>query len=314
MKTTKKFLTVALAAAIALPFSLFARVPDAEAQTVFLEKAGIFHAIGAVSTDVGILIKYVGSSPAGGTVAVAAGGDITLATGAVGASSADLTTECPVSGALGGVIDVSDAACNTLGEVVDAINASANWRAVIVDGLATDSSDNTLITLSEANAATPKGIGLLKDTTVALNVSLALIPYEMRTDIRQYLDNAQPPSFIPNPYAASQFALYRANGTFTGTGADNFDYYSLKERYAKCGPAAASTAASIICSQDSEVVTAQYTEPGGGTTVNKSYDFTHQGFPARPGEKALVRLRAATTFTAATFSVGGYGFQPRARP
>jgi hypothetical protein len=314
MSTFKKFLTLTLAAALTLPLAPLANV-DAQnvTSTLYSNPVGTSYALGAVSTDVGILIKYVGTSPAGGVVTVAAAtGDITLETGVVGTATADLTTECPVSGALGGIIDVSDTACNTLGEVVDAINASPNWRAVIVDGLRSDNSVNTLNTLAATSASSPTGIPLLKDTTVALNVSLALVPFAYRSDIRLYLDSSQPPKFKRNPFKGDQPVLLRANGTFTGTGADFFDYISVIQDAGTCPTAAASTAASIICTA-SEVVANTYTEPGGTTTVNKTYDYSEVGLPGAQDAKGIARLRAATTFTAALFSAAGLTSQYMAR-
>lgn len=270
------------------------------------------HALGAASTDVGLLIRYVGTSPQGGTVEVAAAtGDITLRTGVVGGSTADLTTECPVVTALGGVIDVSDAACNTLGEVVDAINSSPNWRAVLVDSARTESSDNVLATQAEVTASVPQGVRLLKDTTVALNVGLALLPFPYRNDISVYLDSSNPRKFVPNPYEGAQSILLRANGTFTGTGTDLFTIRSFRERYGTCGTALAGTPASIICA-DTEVLTGSYVEPGGGTGVNKTYDFSEIGLAFGKDEKVLVNITAATTFTAAFFNVAGFSYPYRA--
>src|SRR5688572_14775858 len=100
-------------AALAMVFTIgtVTPTPVAESQVVLpeayanAEAAGV--TIGAVSTDTGILVKYVG--PTSGTVEVLAGGDVVLESVS---GTPDVTTECPVSGALGGIIDVSDAACN----------------------------------------------------------------------------------------------------------------------------------------------------------------------------------------------------------
>jgi hypothetical protein len=229
----------------------------------------------------------------------------------VGTATADLTTECPVSGALGGVIDVSDAACNTMGEVVDAINSSPNWRAVLVDALRSDASTSTngiLITKAATSASDAEGVPLLKDTTEALNVSIALLPREARTDIRTFLNNGSTnaKSLNGNPFNDSQTVLQKAQGTFTGTGADTFSVISVRPIQGTCPTATASTAASIICSY-SEAVQTLYSEPGGTTTVNKVYDFSEIPLMGRRGEKLLIRLSAATTFTAAVFS--GVGVQ-----
>lgn len=312
MRNLRKFLAPLLALAFSLPVGLLTPTPVADAQVVlpgaFAQAQGVGVTLGAVSTDIGILIKYVGpqvagSTPVGGTVTVAAAtGDITLKTGPVGGSAADTTTECPVSGALGGVIDVSDAACNTLGEVVDAINASPNWRAVIVDGLRSDSSDNTLNTLAETSASSAKGLAIPKDTTVALNVSVALEPFD-RLDIRQYLvpGHGTNAGLNPRPQGDHRVVLFAASGTFTGTGADTFEVISAAENLQRCSL----TASAVVCSASEDAATVMST-PGGGTTVNKEYKSLVYG---RTGDKLLVRLKAATTFTAAFLSANGISYE-----
>lgn len=308
MKTLKKLFAVAVTAALTFPLSVTTPAPVATADPalVLATPQGVGNALGAVSTDVGLLIKYVGTSPAGGVVTVAAGGDITLESGVVGTATADLTTECPVSGALGGIIDVSDAACNTLGEVVDAINSSPNWRAVIVDGLRSDNSDNTLITRAATSASDAEGVPLLKDTTIALNVTVALVPAEYRSDIRLWMNNGSPvaKALNENPFNDQLTAFTFANGTFTGTGADTFSIISSRIKNGRCGTAAASTAASIICGA-TETNTTLLSRPGGGTTVNTSYDYTEGPVYGQRGAVLKARLAAATTFTAAVFSATG---------
>lgn len=295
-------------AALAMVFTIgtVTPTPVAESQVVlpssFLEAEGVGVTLGAVSTDVGILIKYVGTSPAGGTVEVAAAtGDITLKTGVVGTSVADTTVECPLSAPLAGVIDVSDGRCNTLGEVVDHINGSANWRAVIVDGLRSDSSDNTLITLAESSASLVKGKPLLKDTTVALNVTVALEPFD-RLDIRNYFSaSGTSVAFNSKPQGDHRGVLFFASGTFTGTGADTFEVISAAQNLQRCTLGAADT----VCSASEDAATILST-PGGTTGVNKEYKNIVYG---RLGDKFLVRLKAATTFTAAFLSANGVNYE-----
>lgn len=246
-----------------------------------------------------ILIKYIGTSPAGGTVTVdAATGDITLKTGPVGSSSADATTECPVSGAAGGVIDVSDAACNTLGEVVDAINASSNWLAVIQDGVRTDTSVNTLTTLAETSASKPQGLALAGDVTVSLQVTLALVP--LRDDIRFYHTAGATPKLNPNPFADSQSILWYATQTLTGTGADTKQYIFSVPNNQACTLGASS----ISCSASEVKQSVSFTGPG--STNNGTIDFSQFGIWGPKGGRLLVRGEFATTLTAVTL-FGGAG-------
>jgi hypothetical protein len=270
---------------------------------------GVGLAVSGLTSYFPILIKYVGASPAGGTVAVdAASGDITLKTGPVGSSTADLTTECPVSGASGGVIDVSDAACNTLGEVVDAINASANWRAVIQDGLRSDTSVNTLDTLAETSASNSKGLALKGDSAVSLNVTLLLYP--VRNDINVYISNGTGGFKInKNPFNDTMVEFLRANQTLAGTGADTFKLLFTSEVN---NQACTLLASSVSCTA-SETETIAYQEPGGGTTVNKAFDFSEIGVLGKPGGRVLVRGDFATSLTAVTtFAAVGNSFTYKA--
>jgi len=101
--------------------------------------------INAADVSPAIVIKYF--PPQGGsadaltpTVAVEADGNLTFTV----AAAAYTGFELPVSGALGGVIDVSDAEANTVGEVVDAINSTpisfstGYFRAALVNALRSD--------------------------------------------------------------------------------------------------------------------------------------------------------------------------------
>src|SRR5687767_6845145 len=97
-----------------LPYPISAQVPlPSTVEAV----AGI---LSADDTDTAMLIKFVGPST-GSTTTMNSGkvevavttSDITFTSGAAGSEAADTSLECPVSGALGGIIDVSNAACNT---------------------------------------------------------------------------------------------------------------------------------------------------------------------------------------------------------
>jgi hypothetical protein len=124
-------------------------------------------AVTAVSTDIGMVLKYTGPQNSG-TVAVAANGDITLLHGALGAEVADATIGLPT---LGSIIDVSDTTANTVAEVADHINASPNWIAIPMGLLRADSSNDTLITRTAAQAKVRGGVSLLRDTTVAIGTT-----------------------------------------------------------------------------------------------------------------------------------------------
>lgn len=302
---TKIGFALLLAVALVLPVG-----PVAEAQFTPAGAQSVGAAQSGVTSYNPILIKYVGSSPAGGTVTIDAGtGDITLKTGPVGSSSADVTTECPVSGDLGGVIDVSDAACNTLGEVVDAINASANWRAVIQDGRRTDSSNNTLNTLSETSASVPQGLALAGDGAVSLKSVIKLAP--VRDDIRWYLNTGGDQKLNANPFDQSQTAFLYAVFDHTNGSAPFRNVYSVRSYNKAGGPAVASTAASIV-GKGTETVTTLYSINSEGTT-----DFSHTPLVSKTafgGESILVEgVGGASYDTLVLLSASGL-FYPKATP
>lgn len=252
----------------------------------------VSRALTADDTDVLFLIKYVGDNANGGTVTVEADGNITLKEGAVGSSAADDTLECPVSGALGGIIDVSNAACDTAGEVVDIINTStSNWRAVILDGLRTDDTNSsgagTLKALSETAASTVNGVELVIDTdaNTAYTSTIALVPG--RT-MRDFLSPSSGGScqgaackLIENPYKDHRTVLYYGNATSTyGSGTSGLYVYSVKVKNG------------FASSSPTETVTVLASNvAGGATTVQAIFDDWSQfGLFTGPGEKLVVRL------------------------
>lgn len=128
--------------------------------------------ISAVSTDVGIEIVYTGPQ-ASATVEVAAGGDMTLKIGALGAEAVDTTIGSPN---LDGVFDLSSpaAAVDTYGELIDLINVNPYWKARLVGVMRSDLTNNTLITRSAAQCKNVV-VSLLRDTTVILTATVYVI-------------------------------------------------------------------------------------------------------------------------------------------
>jgi hypothetical protein len=101
--------------------------------------------------------------------AVAANGDISGETDDVADSTLTVDLSTPA------------ATLDTLGEVVDYFNSLLNsdgerrFKAILVDALREDSSDDTLLTFLIAVGEVPKtGLKFYKDTSVALNLSVAI--------------------------------------------------------------------------------------------------------------------------------------------
>ena len=236
--------------------------------------------LAADDQDVALKIRYVGSS-ASATVTVAAGGDITLKHGALGAEAADTTIKLP-SGGSNGVIDVSDTDADTLAEVLDHINASPNWEAVLVCGLRTDSANDTLNALTETTLTPGTWQGLVFDTNVAFMLNVALTAFDPVTNPKELLTHAR-------IYKATTVSTY-ASGT------------SLFQVYA--------------CSYDRTGTTLTETkifeEANGATTVAKTWDWTAFGMkPANKdlGYRLVARIKNSAACASATLTVDGVAFE-----
>lgn len=277
-----------LAAAVAI---LLASAP-VQAQVVFTgydirKVTSVGGGYGTISTNIPILIRYIGSSTGGGEVTVASNGDITLSINTV----ADASVKCP-SGGSSGIIDVSDAACDTFGEVINVINASSTWRAVLLDAVASDSSNDTLAALSITTADSVDGLGLLADGTVALNTTYNL------TTLTSLKDYVEPVTYRlnPNAYAESTRQLLSATANATiSAGATTFQVLCAQGVFAPTTRAYSETVRTI------------YAIPGAATTVQFTPTVPTLGFMCNQGEKLLVRYKGSSAnFTAA--SIAAFGF------
>lgn len=252
------------------------------------------------------IIKFVGTATGKPTVAVAAGGDMTLSTGA----GADTTTGSPT---LNGVFDLSTpaAAVDTMGELVNLVNTTgSNWKMVLIGCLASDLTDNTIDTLSTTDAAVPGGVVLFRDAVVAsatsvFSAQVALYPETAATDIRFHLSGSPVGATTgstkvnPNPLGRYQPFLTHGREKITSTGVVAlFEILAVKRTYDSLGKV-------------SETVRTLYAETGAATTVEKSKDFFTSPIPGAPGELLIVRQRTATDLTAV--SIDGTGFMVRKR-
>lgn len=256
----------------------------------------------AADTDPMLYVKFFG--PGGvtstTTMAVEANGDLTFVVN--GAAYAGF--ECPVSGALGGVIDVSDAACNTLGEVVDIINATAPtfstgyFRAVIAAGLRSDSSDTRgLADAADTDVNTPNGDVIFYDSSVDDDIAIGL--WDSSKGIQNWIPGSVYPSArLPkNPWADSDSVLlyYSENITNAGT-VGNIEVHCTTENY---------NDGKALSSESDRVA---YIEAGAATTVTGKIDeFLNAGGLHCAGGKLWVRLLASGADTSAQTVIGtGY--------
>ena len=135
----------AVLALLALPVVAAAQPASGYVIPVKVDPVSTVIPLATADNSPALVIKYFPTQTAGSagvtaTVAVEADGNLTFTVG--GAAYAGF--ECPFAGALGGVLDVSNAECNTVGEVVQIINstpitfATGYFRAAMVASLATD--------------------------------------------------------------------------------------------------------------------------------------------------------------------------------
>lgn len=264
--------------------------------------------INAADTSVAMVIKYF--PPVGGsataitpTVAVAAT-SLTFTVG--GAAYAGF--EQPVSGALGGVIDMTDAAADTLGEVVDTINSTpvtfttGYFRAAIGAGLRSDVM-STLALLADAAdtevGRTDLGEILYWDSS-ALDDDNVLF-----ADVNKGASALIGPKNVPvngafaNTNSVVQFG--RANITNAGTVGD-YTVYAVKENYVSGRGCNSAT----DCGQGSEEVRVIAVLPAATATEIVTSTAFPQGMLAS-GEKVFARVDSSGADTS-VFSLQLSGF------
>lgn len=255
--------------------------------------------------ETGMTCRYIGTN-ASGKIAVAAGGDLTFTDGASGSEAATSTFECPVSGALGGVIDVSDTACNTMGEVVDIVNASSNWRCVLASSLRSDSSDDTLVAISATAATDPKGLKLKVDSSVALISTLVVAP--IGWDDYDKLNNGNnSTTFKQKPWSNSRAVLEAAYALSTyGSGTSLISVIAVDRTQAAAGSETATTIWPATA--------------GGATTVAKVFGSCSTpatgcdtawgpgGIIGPPGQQLMLRLTNSAALSVNTLAVNGLFF------
>lgn len=256
-------------------------------------------AISAADTSPALVIRYKGTT-ADPSIAVEADGNLTFLVG----DAAYDGFECPVSGALGGVIDVSDAACNTLGEVVDIINADANgdFVAIIAAGLRADSSDDSFLAdADDTDVSSVNGEVVYWDASVLDDNEFVLVT-QGRSQAQYSLDafgsfGTAERLFLPkNPFNGQDTVLLYANETITNAGTiGNFTAYCVVEQY--------------LASGGSETVTTLYAEAGAASTAQGQInEFLNAGGLVCRDGKIVVRIAASGADTSAV-SMAGYGYR-----
>lgn len=254
----------------------------------------------AADTAPALVIKYNGAGPLP-KVANTGGTSITFTVNAVAYDG----FECPVSGDLGGIIDVTNGSCDTLGEVVDSINSdvNGNFVAVIAAGLRADSSASLLTDAADTDVATPAGEVIYWDSS-SLDDSEIVLVTQGFTQAQYGLDvfgpgggHAESVRLPKNPWAGTDTVLLYADENIANLGTiGNFDALCVAENYVTSGTG-------------SETATVMYRETGASTgTLGQINEFLNSGGLRCRNGKVVVRIYASGADTSAFF-VSGYGYR-----
>jgi hypothetical protein len=232
-------------------------------------------------------IKYFG--PSGTSTTTVASTATTLTFVVNGAAYTGF--ECPVAGALGGVIDTSNAACDTAGEVVDIINATSPtfatgyFRAVIGAGTRASTSNNTMVTdAADSEVTTPKGEVIYWLQATEDDNYIGLWDYN-----KGFLNWSNGQRLPKNAWADSDTVLLYASEKITNAGTiTDFEVHCTVENYLD-GQSLSSEVDNII-----------YLEPAGATTaIGKIDEFLNAGGLACRGGKMWLRVLASGADTSA---------------
>ncbi len=249
----------------------------------------------ADDTDVAIVVDYVEGANTIAQLALEANGDLTFTQDNTSGATASTELECPVSGALGGVISVSDGACNTFGEVVDIINASVSWRAVLVGALRTDTWDANSILADPADSDVRdlEGDSFYWDTDASFMASYVVSD---KQDFTSFYGSAG--NLLKNPWDGTRATIrYLAATSTFGSGSSTIVVYSVKPDN----------------QGGSEEVTTLFSTVGASTTTEKIAVTLGMlgGILGRNDEKLLFRLENSAASASTFLKVYGSEFASR---
>ena len=268
----RKFMTYAaltLALVLSLGVISGAQTPPSAAGLQVVPITPVSHVRTAADTAPAVVIKYfpganTTASTSATTVAVEADGNLTFVVNGVAYAG----FECPVSGALGGVLDVSDAECNTAGEVVDMINstprsfATGYFRAALGAALRADdisAATTFLADTADTEVTSPSGEIVYFDSDGLDDEEV--IAWDMSIGARNAIG---PKDLVANPNANKMAFVQYVSSKFTNAGTlSTLTCYAVKENYGTGGGCNAAG----DCGTGSETVRTIYTEAHGATTV-----------------------------------------------
>jgi len=270
MKNTFRTYLLALVAHAAFAVSAIAQDPYSAALGRLINGESTAMSIGD-DAGAAIICKYVGTSGKG---------YITVSATAItfespDSSTADTSLECPQSGALGGIVDTTNAACDTVGEFLDMVNLpTSNFRCVANAALRTDdikcSSNGCILAVTDKDATGPGGYSLLWDTSanwkqrIVVQQNPVVAPQYL---LSRYLSNADPlqATLIKKPFDGTRSLLQSVSALSTyGSGTSTMVVYAVDQVQALGTSAGANAGAT-------ETVTTLWSEAAGATTVQKQF-------------------------------------------
>jgi len=218
--------------------------------------------------------------------------------------------ELPVSGALGGVITMSDASADTLGEVVDAINstpttfATGYFRAVIAAGLRSDvlSTLAFVADAADSDVNSPIGEVIYWDSSILDDDNLLFAQYGDGRDLfGPNARNVPAKGAFANTNSVIQYQ--RALITNAGTVGDA-TVYAVEEVYGSGGGCNAAD----DCGSGSETVRVIAVFPAATATEQTSSVAFPQGMLAS-GEKVFQRVDSSGADTSVwSLQLSGYTY------
>jgi hypothetical protein len=240
-------------------------------------------AVATDDTDVSFIVKYVGEAGTGYTSSTTTmdvnANDITFLLS--GAAVTDF--ECPVSGAYGGVIDLTNAACDTLGEIEDIINTYGyddGWRIVLINGKRADSSAS-LLDAAAAVVADADGAPAYQDTTTEFESQRAVLTTAQQ-DINYYLGDGPDFYYKPNPFKDTRPVLLKVQWLTTYASGTSGLYVTEQDyKWTDIG-------GTPSVSTGTEKAT--FYQISGATTVSASTSLPTYGIPGDWGRKMFVRI------------------------
>ena len=288
----RKFLTFAAGLAL-VASTAFAELPF----TGYVARGPIAGTSSTAGDKAALYVQFVNASrlaTSKATVAVSAAGDIAFVLN----GAADTTVGCPTAN---GTIDVSDTACNTFVEVVNSINAAgSNWRAVIANALGTDSSNDSLATLSATDTDVTVGLPLYYDTNYAGSspeVTVLVRPVPLDSHTGSFFFNGPAKGINVNPFAGgvSFLSAVSEKKTSGGTIAATV-VYGVRREY-RGSP---STGYKLY-----EVIRTIWSQTGAATATQGTLDFSNFPLISSPGEAFVVRIGSSTTISAQNLNAVG---------